>query len=29
MDVDLTQGKDPQAGRKTKEDTKPLKISFH
>ena len=29
MDVDLTQGTDPQTGKKTKEDTKPLKISFH
>ncbi len=29
MDVDLTQGTDPQTGKKTKEDTKPLKVSFH
>jgi len=29
MDFDLTQGTDPQTGKKTKEDTKPLKISFH
>ncbi|MEI6614342.1 MAG: Hsp70 family protein, partial [Chrysiogenales bacterium] len=29
MDVDLTQGNDPQSRKKTKEDTKPLKISFH
>jgi molecular chaperone DnaK len=29
MDVDLTQGNGPQTGKKTKEDTKPLKISFH
>ena len=29
MDVDLTQGTDPQTGKSKKEDTKPLKISFH
>ena len=29
MDVDLTQGTDPQTGKPKKKDTKPLKISFH
>ena len=29
MDVDLTQGSDTQTQKKHKEDTKPLKISFH
>jgi molecular chaperone DnaK len=29
MDVNLTQGTDSPTGKKTKEDTKPLKISFH